>query len=222
MESVSQWVSKMGRLFFTDEFVRHTVGTYTSKQLPQQEIVFRAVRAALNDLELRVIEFLPEWMVALLMPAKYVLGTRSPHLAFMLVKECWFRELYLGFKVAASFNRNESHERTIDGQIRCITAPMYHSLRRENIKVARSQNAMGVKIVRPTWFEDETVARAAAEGTPNTLDPMYGLRLTIKEDAIPLREQPRFSVLEEVAARGLLAAETWQCNRSHHQFQGHY
>jgi len=62
MESASQWVSKMGRLFFADEFVRHTVGTYTSKQLPQQEIALKAVRAALNDLELRVIEFLSEWM----------------------------------------------------------------------------------------------------------------------------------------------------------------
>ena len=92
---------------------------------------------------------------------------------------------------------------------------MYHSLRRESIKTARSQNAMGVKTLRPTWFEDETVARAAADGTPSTLDPMHGLRLTIKEDAIPLREQPRFSAFEEVAARGLLAAETWQCNRSH-------
>ena len=74
---------------------------------------------------------------------------------------------------------------------------------------------MGVKVFRPTWFEDETVARAAADGTPNTLDPMHGLRLAIKEDVIPLREQPRFSAFEEVAARGLLAAETWQCNRSH-------
>ena len=61
-------------------------------------------------------------MVALLMPAKHVLDTRSPHLAFMLVKEYWFRELYLGLKVAASFDRNESYQRTIDGQIRCITA----------------------------------------------------------------------------------------------------
>jgi hypothetical protein len=136
------------------------VGTYTSKQLPQQEIALQAVRAALNDLELRVIEFLSEWMVALLMPAKHVLETRSPHLAFMLVKEYWFREFYLGLKVAASLDRNESYQRTIDGQIRCITAdfkpkganvawnvnyinvfipawmvpPMYHSLRRETSK----------------------------------------------------------------------------------------
>ena len=89
-----------GEAFFADEFVRHTVGTYTSKQLPQQEIALKAVRAAL----------------------KHVLDTRSPHLAFMLVKEYWFRELYLGLKVAASFDRNESYQRTIDGQIRCITA----------------------------------------------------------------------------------------------------
>ena len=40
----------------------------------------------------------------------------------MLVKEYWFRELYLDLKVAASFDRNESYQRTIDGQIRCITA----------------------------------------------------------------------------------------------------
>ena len=59
--------------------------------------------------------------------------------------------------------------------------PLYHSLRRENIKVARSQNVMGVKVLRPTWFEDETVARAAAEGTHNTLDPMHGLRPTLKK-----------------------------------------
>ena len=82
----------------------------------------------------------------------------------------------------------------------------------ENIKLARSQNGMGVKVLRPTWFEDETVARAAADGTPSTLDPMHGLRLTSKEDAIPLREQPYFEALEEVAARGLSAAETWQCH----------
>jgi hypothetical protein len=44
---------------------------------------------------------------------------------------------------------------------------------------------------------------------------MHGLRLTIKEDAIPLREQPHFEALEEVAARGLPVAETWQCHRSH-------
>ena len=34
--------------------------------------------------------------------------------------EHWFRELYLGLKVAASFDGTESYVRTVDGQIRCI------------------------------------------------------------------------------------------------------
>lgn len=145
------------------------------KRMSQQEHALAAARGALPDLELRKIEFMSEWLVALLMPAKHVLDARSPHLAFMLVKEYWFRELYLCLKVAASFDRNESYHKTIDGQIRCITAdfkpkganvawnvsyinvivpawmvpPIYHSLRRESIKVARSRKAMGVKALRP-------------------------------------------------------------------------
>ena len=65
---------------------------------------------------------LRKYCLSSLMPAKHVLETRSPHLSFMLLKEYWFRELYLGLKVAASFDRNESYIKTIDGQIRCITA----------------------------------------------------------------------------------------------------
>ena len=78
-----------------------------------------------------------------------------------------------------------------------------------------SQSAMGVKSLRPTWFEDKTVAIAAAEGSATTREPMHGQRLIIKEDALSLREQPKFEALTEVASRGLLAAETWQSNRPH-------
>ena len=150
---------------------------------------------------------------------------------FILRKDYWFRELYIGLKVAASLDRNESYEKTIDGQIRCITAdykpkganvvwnvnyinvfipawavpPIYHSLRREHVKFAHSPGGMGVKALRPTWFEDETVARASSAESPSNLDPMHGLRLTVRDEAVPLREQPNFSALEEVASRGLLS-----------------
>ena len=40
----------------------------------------------------------------------------------MLLKEYWFRELYLGLKVTASFDRSESYTRVIDGQVRCSTS----------------------------------------------------------------------------------------------------
>ena len=42
---------------------------------------------------------------------------------------------------------------------------------------------------------------------------MHGLRLIIKEDVLPLSNHPKFEALAEVAKRGLLAPETWHCNR---------
>ena len=72
-------------------------------------------------LEVKMIEFFAEWLVTLLIPATHVLEVRAPHLSFMLLKEYWFRELYLGLKVTASFDRSESYTRVIDGQVRCIT-----------------------------------------------------------------------------------------------------
>jgi len=109
------------------------------------------------------------------MPASHVLEVRAPHLSFMMLKEYWFRELYPGLKVTASFDRSESYTRVIDGQVRCITPevkpqnlqviwnvqfiivfvpawmipPVYHSLRRESIKTASSANPIGVQSVRP-------------------------------------------------------------------------
>ena len=68
-----------------------------------------------------MIEFLAEWLVTFLIPATHVLEVRAPHLSFMFLKEYWFRELYLGLKVTASFDRSESYTRVIDGQVRCIT-----------------------------------------------------------------------------------------------------
>ena len=110
----------------------------------------------------------------------------------MLLKEYWFRELYLGLKVTASFDRSESYTRVIDGQVRCITPeikpqnlqviwnvqfitvfvpawmipPIYHSLRRESIKNASSASPIGVQTVRPTWFEDTAVPVVPKETKP--------------------------------------------------------
>ena len=229
----------MCRLFFADEYARRTVGTPPASQLPDMESAFRAVQNVLAKQETRIIEFLSEWLVTLLEPAKHVLETRSPHLSFMLLKEYWFKELYPGLKVTASF-RTESYVRVIDGQVRYITPdfkpkdfhvawnvqyitvfvptwmvpPMYHSLRRESIKNTDSRSAIGVKSFRPTWFEDTAATRGPASGSAQgPPEPMHGLRLMMKEEVLPLRDQPDFPALTELAKRGLLSAETWHCNR---------
>ena len=103
------------------------------------------------------------------MPAKCVLETRALHLYFIILKAYWFRELYLGLKVTASFDRSQSYTRIIDGQVKCISPdfkpkdlqivwnvqfitvfvpawmipPIYHSLRRESVKNASSASTIG-------------------------------------------------------------------------------
>ena len=57
---------------------------------------------------------------------------------------------------------------------------------------------MGVKSIRPTWFRGtqpfpKDLQQDSAQGPP---EPMHGLRLMIKEEALPLREQPDFSSLD--------------------------
>ena len=160
---------------FADEYARRTAGVPTAAQVPDLEPAFKAAQNTLPNLEARIIEFLSEWLVTFLMPAKHVLDTRAPHLYFMFSKEYWFRELYLGLKVTASFDRSESYTRIIDGQVRCITPdfkpkdlqvawnvqfitvfvpawmiPHLPQPARESIKNTDSASAIGVKSVRPT------------------------------------------------------------------------
>ena len=68
---------------------------------------------------------------------------------------------------------------------------------------------MGVKSIRPTWFEDIVTSREPAQP-----EPMHGLELVIKEDALPLKEQPEFPALAELARRGLLTPDAWSCKRA--------
>ena len=113
MEKPSQWVSKLCRLYFADEYARRTIGL--PSHVPDIAAALRAVQTIPPKLEVKLVEFFAEWLVTLLMPASHVLEVRAPHL------EYWFRELHLGLKVTASFDRSESYTRVIDGQVRCIT-----------------------------------------------------------------------------------------------------
>ena len=240
MEKPSQWVSKMCRLFL---LMNTSDARWECPQLHRyhMEPALKAVQNILPKLEARIIEFLSEWLVTFLMPAKHVLDTRASHLYFMFLKEYWFRELYLGLKVTASFDRSESYTRIIDRQVRCITPdfkpkdlqvawnvqfitvfvpawmipPIYHSLRRESIKNTNSASAIGVKSVRPTWFENiVTTKEPTSHAEQEQHEPMHGLKLVVKEEALPLREQPEFPALAELAKRGLLAPDTWNCKRA--------
>ena len=84
-----------GRLFFADRYVQHPGDPNSTVPTPEIQNALNTVKDVLADLELRVIQN-SELLVALLMPARPVLETRSPHFSFMLLKDYWFKELHLG------------------------------------------------------------------------------------------------------------------------------
>ena len=90
-----------------------------------------------------------------------------------------------------------------------------HRLRRESIKNASSASAIGVQSVRPTWFEDFAVPKGPTlqtdQGQPQ---PLHGLKLVIKEEVLPMKDQPEFPALALLASRGLLAPDAWKCKRA--------
>ena len=83
-------------------------------------------------------------------------------------------------------------------------------------KNASSASAIGV---RPAWFED---IAAPKETTPQPNQgpqwqqpqPLHGLKLVIREEVLPMKDQPEFPALALLAARGLLAPDTWKCKRA--------
>ena len=224
MEKPAQWVTKMCRLYFADIYARKTKGIPTSYPAPGVEDTLQEVQQLLPDLEAKMIEFLAEWIVTLLSPATQIVKARASHLTFMFVKEYWFREFYLGLKVTASLDREESYTRIIDGQVRCITQkhiqkgkqliwnvefltifvpawmipPIYHSLRRKCIKNAAHSHPYGVRSIRPTWFEDSKTPSQPGRGDSTPFQPMHGLKLVIKEDVMPQEQMPHFPALEKL------------------------
>ena len=78
-----------------------------------------------------------------------------------------------------------------------------------------AQGKIGVQSVRPTWFEDIAVPKETTpqpdQGQPQ---PLHGLKLVIKEEVLPMKDQPEFPALALLAARGLLAPDTWKCKRA--------
>ena len=91
---------------------------------------------------------------------------------------CWFCDFAVSFLVPPEANVawNVSYINVFIPA--WMVPPMYHSLRREEIKCRNSRTAMGVKSIRPTWFEDETAAKTTAE-------PMHGHASSSKRTSCP-------------------------------------
>ena len=116
-----QCVTEMAHLYFSDDCARRIDRIHNKTRGAAVEAAMDETKKILPTLEAGMIDVLAGWLVSLLRPAQGVLEARAPHLLFMLQKDFWFREIYLGLKVTASFGKSESYTRVVDGQVRCIT-----------------------------------------------------------------------------------------------------
>jgi len=66
----------------------------------------------------------------------------------------------------------------------------------------------------PFWRGPAPGGQSTQAAEQEQHEPMHGLKLVVKEEALPLREQPEFPALAELAKRGLLAPDTWNCKRA--------
>ena len=74
------------------------------------------------------------------------IGSEGTSSFLMFLKEYWLRELYLGLKVTASFDRSKSYTRVIDGQVRCITP----EIKPRNLQVI--WNVQFITVFVPAWM----------------------------------------------------------------------
>ena len=188
LEKPGQWVTKMARLYFSDDCARRTDRIPNKTRGTAVEAAMEETDKILPKLEARMIEFLAEWL-----PAQGVLEVRAPHLSFMLQKDYWLREIYLGLKVTASFGRSESYTRVVDGQVRCITPdstsqqlqvvwniqyvtafipawmvpPIFHSIQRDTLKNPKQPGELGepsdrhgLRMIRPCMDRNRSPPKA--------------------------------------------------------------
>ena len=193
-DTPSQWVSRMGKLFFADEYVQRPGDPHTAVQTPEVQNAIRTVKGVLADLELGNWVFL--WMASGT-PNACQVRTRNqitPPL-FHATEGLLVQRALPRLKVAASLDRTESFVKTIEGQVRCITAefkqtgvnvawnvsyinvfipawmvpPVYHSLRRQEIKCRKGQILTPNMVWR--WDRSQNCCRTHAWTAPHPFSP---------------------------------------------------
>ena len=79
-----------------------------------------ALRTNATRLVEHLVEFLSEWIVTFVEPARDVTKIRDPELLFLHEKDSWFRAIWQDLHLAATLDRVKSRDRPPVGLVRCI------------------------------------------------------------------------------------------------------
>ena len=86
----------------------------------EEKTAVAALRTNATRLVEHLVEFLSEWIVTFVEPAREVTKLRDPELFFLHEKDYWFRAIWQDLHLAATLDRVESRDRPPVGLVRCI------------------------------------------------------------------------------------------------------
>ena len=95
-------------------FVHELLRTFNEKA------AVNALRTNATSLVEHLVEFLSEWIVTFLEPAREVTKVRDSELLFLHEKDYWFRAIWQDIHLAATLDRVKSRDRPPVGLVRCI------------------------------------------------------------------------------------------------------
>ena len=110
LQNTDKYYMSWRRFLFVHELLR----TFNEKAAVN---VLRTNAASLVE---HLVEFLSEWIVTFLEPAREVTKVRDPELLFLHEKDYWFRAIWQDIHLAASLDRVKSRDRPPVGLVRCI------------------------------------------------------------------------------------------------------
>ena len=86
----------------------------------EEKTAVAALRTNATRLVEHLVEFLSEWIVTFVEPAREVTKLRDPELLFLHEKDYWFRAIWQDLHLAATLDRVKSRDRPPVGLVRCI------------------------------------------------------------------------------------------------------
>ena len=199
-----------------------------------EKAAVNVLRTNATSLVEHLVEFLSEWIVAFLEPAREVTKVRDPELLFLHEKDYWFRAIWQDIHLAATLDRVKSRDRPPVGLVRCIC------------KDARSRGEEGtgswtpvklgvsnVHIFVPIWMIPEPVRHvrllASRDIQPKTSgwveykegwfeirrseataeSTLCGLQIHYGDQYIDPFPTDEWKLIERFAQEGLLKQEVW-------------
>ena len=110
LQNTDKYYMSWRRFLFVHELLR----TFNEKA------AVNVLRTNATSLVEHLVEFLSEWTVTFLEPAREVTKVRDPELLFLHEKDYWFRAIWQDIHLAATLDRVKSRDGPPVGLVRCI------------------------------------------------------------------------------------------------------